>query len=56
MNYIVEKMEKGDLLIVFPRKCAILTSFIEQTEKFDEFAFNLAAERRENYRTKGTYY
>jgi short-subunit dehydrogenase len=57
VNYIVEKMEKGDLLIVFPQK---MRDFDERyrtdREKFDEFAFNLAVERRENYRTKGTYY
>jgi len=57
VNYIFEKMEKGDLLIVFPQKMRDFDELYRtDRKKFDEFAFNLAAERRENYRTKGTYY
>ncbi|HCO69905.1 SDR family NAD(P)-dependent oxidoreductase [Mesotoga sp.] len=57
VSYIFEKMEKGDLLIVFPQKMRDFNELYRtDREKFDEFAFNMAAERRENYRTKGTYY
>lgn len=57
VNYIFEKMEKGDLLIVFPQSIRDAElAYRTDREKFDKLAFDMAAERLENYRTKGTYY
>lgn len=55
--YILAEMEKKSLEIVFSEKFRDFARlYREDRATFDAFARGLAAERRENYRTKGTYY
>ncbi|MDD3656423.1 MAG: SDR family oxidoreductase [Atribacterota bacterium] len=57
VDYIFQELEKKSLIIIFPqtmRNVDIL--YRENRAEFNHFARKLAAERRENYRTKGTYY
>ncbi len=57
VSYILEEVEKKSLLIVFPQAMRDFDRlYRENREEFDKFARSMAAERRENYRTKGTYY
>lgn len=55
--YILQEMEKKSVIIVLPQSARdFYTLYRERKEEFDKLARQLAAERRENYRTKGTYY
>ncbi len=55
--YILQEMEKKSVVIVLPQSARdFYTLYRERKEEFDKLARQLAAERRENYRTKGTYY
>lgn len=55
--YILEEMEKKSVVIVLPQAARDFFALYRQgREDFDRFARQLAAERRENYRIKGTYY
>ncbi len=57
VNYIFEKMEKGDVIIAFPQNIRDFDELYRMSPKeFDRLALGIADERRENYRTKGTYY
>lgn len=57
VNYIMREVEKRSLVIVLPQMARDWDSWYRQDKaKFEEFIKNTAAERRENYRTKGTYY
>ncbi len=56
-DYIFQELEKGTVLIVFPEKYReFYRLYREDREAFDRMAREIAAERRENYRTKGTYF
>jgi NAD(P)-dependent dehydrogenase (short-subunit alcohol dehydrogenase family) len=57
IDYIFGEIEKKELVIVLPQSARdFVTLYNVNRPEFDKFARNLAAERRENYRTKGTYY
>ncbi len=57
VGYILEEMEKKSLLIAFPQKIRDFHFlYRERRQDFDDYVRQMAAERRENYRTKGTYY
>ena len=57
VNYIFQELEKKSLVIIFPQQMRDFDMlYRENRPEFDKFARQLAAERRENYRTKGTYY
>lgn len=57
VDYIFQELEKGSLIIVLPEKFRDLYRlYLEDRAEFDKFSRYLADERRENYRTKGTYY
>ncbi len=56
VEYIFDEIEKGSLMIIFPeavRRADYL--YREKRDDFDKLMKQLADERRENYRTKGTY-
>ena len=56
VEYIFDEMEKGSLIIVFPETArSIDYLYREKRDDFDKIMKHLADERRENYRTKGTY-
>lgn len=55
-NIILAGAENKELLIVFPRKVQeIDVLYREKRGEFDKLMRYMAAERKENYRTKGTY-
>ena len=57
VDYIFQELEKGSLLIVLPQQARELyRQYREDRDEFDKTARSMASERRENYRTKGTYY
>lgn len=57
VEYILEEVEQRSLLIALPQSTRDFHALYRQRrEDFDELVRQLAAERRENYRTKGTYY
>jgi NAD(P)-dependent dehydrogenase (short-subunit alcohol dehydrogenase family) len=57
VEYVFQEIEKKKLVIVLPESARKFDDlFRENREEFDRFARQIAAERRENYRTKGTYY
>ncbi len=57
MDYIFEELAKGSLVIVLPQQMRDLHRlYLENRAEFDKIARAMASERRENYRTKGTYY
>jgi len=57
VEYILQEIEKKSVVIVLPQSARdFYALYREHKEEFDKFARNLAAERRENYRTKGVYY
>ncbi len=57
VEHILAEVEKKSLLIIFPQTMRDFdATYRERREEFDVFARKLAAERRENYRTKGTYF
>lgn len=56
VDYIFQELEKKSLFIIFPGTTQILDMlYRERRSAFDVIARQMAAERRENYRTKGTY-
>lgn len=57
VDYIFRGMEKGDVIMAFPETTRQMWDLYRRDkESFDELARKLASERRENYRTKGTYF
>lgn len=57
VEYIFGEMEKKSLNVIFPESMRQFEKlFREKREDFDKFSRQVADERRENYRTKGTYY
>ena len=57
VTYIFEEMEKDSLIIALPESSRNISLYYRtKREEFDEFMRGMAKERRENYRTKGTYY
>jgi len=57
VEYILQEMEKKSVVIVLPQSARdFYALYREHKGEFDKLARHLAAERRENYRTKGTYY
>jgi len=56
VDYIFQELEKKSIVIIFPQQMRDFDKlYRENRPKFDKIARNLAAERRENYRTKGAY-
>ncbi len=56
VDYILDEVEKKSLVIAFPQTARDISAlYRSDREEFDQQMFKLAAERRENYRTKGTY-
>lgn len=57
VEYVFQEVENKKLMIILPETSRQYDAlFRENREEFDKFSRQLAAERRENYRTKGTYY
>lgn len=57
VEYILGEVEKKSVVIILPKAMRDLdVVYREHKEEYDVLARKLAAERRENYRTKGTYY
>ena len=57
VNYILDEIEKKSLIIVFPQiQRDAYALYRTDRQEFDRQIAKLAAERRENYRTKGTYF
>ena len=57
VDYIFQELEKKSLIIIFPQNMREAEHlYRENRAEFDKMIRGLAAERRENYRTKGTYY
>ncbi|HNR65421.1 MAG TPA: SDR family oxidoreductase [Atribacterota bacterium] len=57
VEYIFQELEKKSMIIIFPQNMREAESlYRENRAEFDKMIRGLAAERRENYRTKGTYY
>ena len=57
VNYILDEVEKKSLIIVFPQTARdAYALYRTDRQEFDRQIAKLAAERRENYRTKGTYF
>ena len=49
--------QKKALVIILPQAARDFDAlYREKRDEFDAFARKIAAERRENYRTKGTYF
>lgn len=56
IDNIFKGLENNELIIVFPQIARdYYTLYNENRPEFDKLARQMAAERRENYRTKGTY-
>ena len=54
--YVLDEVEKKSLLIILPQSARDFDALYRgHRDEFDVFARKMAAERRENYRTKGTY-
>ena len=57
VEYILGEVEKKSVVIIFPQVMRDLDgAYRERKAEYDLLARKLASERRENYRTKGTYY
>jgi NAD(P)-dependent dehydrogenase (short-subunit alcohol dehydrogenase family) len=57
MDYIFQELERKSLIIVLPQQARDLyRMYRENRDEFDILSRHVASERRENYRTKGTYY
>ncbi len=57
VDYIFQELKKKSLLIIFPEAMRNFDKlYRENRPEFDKLARQIATERRENYRTKGTYY
>jgi len=56
VDYIFRGLENKELIIVFPQFGRDIDAlYRENRQEFDKLARQIAAERRENYRTKGSY-
>jgi short-subunit dehydrogenase len=56
VEYVFAELEKKTIVIVLPEAARKFDRiYREQYEEFQRLAREMAAERRENYRTKGTY-
>lgn len=56
-DYIFDELAKGSVIIVLPQQMRDLYHlYLENRSEFDKVSRAMASERRENYRTKGTYY
>ena len=56
VTYIFSEIEKGSLVIIFPETARSADYlYREKRYEFDKMMKQMADERRENYRTKGTY-
>ena len=57
VNYILDEVERKSLIIVLPQTARdAYALYRTDRQEFDRQIAKLGAERRENYRTKGTYY
>ncbi|MCF4114323.1 MULTISPECIES: SDR family NAD(P)-dependent oxidoreductase [Dethiosulfovibrio] len=57
VDYVLQEVEDKMLLIVFPQSIRDVDRlYREDRDHFDKLARELASVRRENYRTKGTYF
>lgn len=57
VDYIFQELEKKSMIIIFPQNMRDFdTLYRMDRAEFDKMARKLAAERSENYRTKGTYF
>jgi NAD(P)-dependent dehydrogenase (short-subunit alcohol dehydrogenase family) len=57
VEYIFAEMEQKSVVIILPQSARDFDALYRtKKDMFDTFARKLADERRENYRTKGTYY
>lgn len=57
VEYVFGELEKKEMVIILPEKFRQFYALFRQNrEEFDRMARQIAAERRENYRTRGTYY
>ena len=57
VEYILAEVEKKSLVIILPQQMRDFDAvYREHREEYDIFARKMAAERKENYRTKGTYF
>jgi short-subunit dehydrogenase len=57
VDYVFQELEKKSLIIILPKEMRDYDRlYREDRPEFDKIARTAAAERRENYRTKGTYY
>jgi hypothetical protein len=56
-DYILDEVEKKSLIIAFPQTTRdAYALYRTDRQEFDRQVAKLAAERRENCRTKGTYF
>lgn len=56
VKYVFDELEKGSLVILLPEMArAVDYLYREKRDEFDKLVRQIADERRENYRTKGTY-
>lgn len=57
VDYVFGELEKKEMVIILPENFRQFDAlFRQKREEFDRMARQIAAERRENYRTKGTYF
>jgi hypothetical protein len=57
IDYIFGEIGKKAVVICLPQSARDIEALYRvDRPEYDKFMRNLAAERRENYRTKGTYY
>ncbi len=57
VEYVFQELEKKNLLIILPESSRQFDALFRQDRnEFDRVARQIAAERRGNYRTRGTYY
>lgn len=57
VDYVLQEVEKRSLVAIFPQTARDGDRlYREKREEFDRLARELASVRRENYRTKGTYF
>ncbi|HOO64244.1 MAG TPA: SDR family oxidoreductase [Synergistaceae bacterium] len=57
MDYIFQELARPSLVIALPESARNVSLYYRtRREEFDEFMRGMAKERRENYRTKGTYF
>ncbi len=57
VDYVFQELEKGSVLIVLPQEARdYYRLYLEDRDAFEKLSRKIASERRENYRTKGTYF